>query len=123
MKTIIYLGGIYNFLFAIFHIGFWKMFNWVEELKKIDAVNSAVMQVMNVQLIYYFLFTAVICIAFPTELKTTKLGKAFLLSCAGFWLLRTIQQFIFFEINIGTYVLTAILLVGVVLFTLPVFKK
>ena len=123
MKTIIYLGGIYNLLFAIFHMGFWKMFNWGEELKKIDVTNSAVMQVMNVHLIYYFLFTAVICFVFPTELQSTKLGKAFLLTCAGFWLLRIVQQFIFFEINAGAYVLTAILLVGVVLFALPVFKK
>jgi len=123
MKTIIYLGGIYNLLFAIFHMGFWKMFNWGEELKKIDVTNSAVMQVMNVHLIYYFLFTAVICFVFPTELQSTKLGKAFLLTCAGFWLLRIVQQFIFFEINAGAYVLTAILLIGVVLFALPVFKK
>jgi len=123
MKIVIYLAGIYNLVFALFHIGFWKMFKWGEELKKLDLGNREVMQILNVHIIYYLLFVTFICIAFPNELMNTKLGKAFLLGCSLFWLLRAIQQFIFFPINFGSYIFTVVLLAGTILFALPVFKK
>jgi len=123
MKLIIYLGGIYNLLFALFHIGFWKMLKWNEELKKLDFGNGEIMQMLNVHIIYYLFFTAFICIAFPSELLNTKLGNAFLLGCSLFWLLRTVQQFIFFPVGLGTIFLTVLFLIGIVLFALPVLKR
>jgi len=36
MKTIIFLCGIYSLGFAIFHIGFWKLFHWEKELIKLS---------------------------------------------------------------------------------------
>jgi len=103
-------------------MGFWKMFKWNKELKKLDEINKAVVPVMNIHLIYCMLVVAFICFVFPCELMNTKLGYVFLLGCSGFWLLRTVNQFIFFKTNgVATYVLTVILLVGVALFALPVF--
>ena len=125
MKIIIYLGGLYNLAFALFHIGFWKMLKWNEALEKLDLMNRAVMQTLNVHLIYYLFFVTFACIAFPVELMNTKLGNAFLLSCSLFWLLRIVNQFIFFETNGFVSVLSSVIMfgIGVVLFALPVFKK
>jgi len=124
MKIVIYLAGIYNLLFALFHVGFWKMFNWDVELKKLTPDNSAVMQALNVHIIYYLLFTALVCFVFPAELRNTKLGSVFLLGCSFFWLLRTVLQFILFPVNGFASILGAFLFfgTGVVLFALPVFK-
>lgn len=78
------------------------------------------MQILNVQLIFYFLFTAFICFAFPTELLGTKLGNVFLIANSLFWFIRTIQQFIFLKANHKViHLLTLIFLIGTILFTIP----
>jgi hypothetical protein len=83
------------------------------------------MQVLNVQIIYYLLFVAFLCFAFPDELKNTKMGKAFLSGCSLFWLIRTVQQFIFYETDGFLTVLSVVIMfgAGAVLFALPVFRK
>lgn len=121
-KTIIYLCGIYSIAFAILHIFFWKLFNWKNDLKKISIVNSGIMQLLNVCLIYFFLLVAFICFFHTDELINTALGKTFLLAVSLFWLLRTVQQFIFLKIyNRTVYLLTIIFIIGSILFALPVF--
>lgn len=124
METIILLCGIYNIGFAIFHISFWKIFQWDTELKKISFANSGIMQILNVQIIFYFLFVAVVCFVFPTELLTTKFGNYFLGAASLFWFIRTIQQFIFLRANnYKIHILTIIFLAGAVLFALPILIK
>lgn len=124
MKTSIFIGGIYNVVFALFHTAFWKLWKWDSELSKLDIVNSGIMQILNIQIIYYFLLTAVICFAFPTQLGTTKLGKCFLIGTAGFWFIRTIQQIIFLRLNGPVFwILVIIFLFGTIIFLIPVFYK
>jgi hypothetical protein len=124
MKTIIFTGGIYNIVFALFHSGFWKLWRWGSELNQLSVVNKGIIQCLNVQIIWYFIFTAVICFAFPAELQSTKLGKFFLIGTSIFWFVRTIQQLIFFNFNNAiTYVFTAVFLLGAALFLIPVFYK
>jgi len=124
MKTLIFIGGIYNVFFALFHSGFWKLWDWDNELSKLTPLNSGIMQVLNVHIIYYLIFTAVICFAFPKELVSTRLGKGFLFGTAMFWLLRTVLQFVFLKVDdLVTYALTVLLLFGAVLFLIPVFRK
>ena len=124
MNTIILLCGFYNIGFAIFHIAFWKIFHWDSELKKLSFANKGIMQILNVQMIYYWLFAAFACFAFPTELLTTKFGNFFLIGNSIFWLLRTIQQFIFLRANhIAIHILTFIFMIGALLFALPLLMK
>lgn len=124
MNTIIILCGLYNIGFAIFHIGFWKIFHWDSELKKLSFANKGIMQILNVQMIYYWLFVAIACFATPTELLTTKFGNFFLIGNSIFWLLRTIQQFIFLRANhIAIHILTFIFMIGALLFALPLLIK
>jgi hypothetical protein len=124
MKWIIYLCGVLSVAFAFFHIGFWKLFEWKSDLEKLSFINKGVMQIFNVQIIYYFFFVSVICFLFPSELKDTKLGNVFLLSCSIFWVIRAVQQFIFLNDNhYGTYIMAVVLLIPAVLFALPVFTK
>lgn len=124
LKTILFICGFYNIVLAVFHFGFWKMFSWNKELKKLSFANKGIMQILNVQISYYFLFTAVICFAFPTELLSTKLGNWFLMGTSIFWQIRTIQQFIFLKANhYKIHLLTVIFLIGAILFILPFFFR
>ena len=124
METILLMCGFYNIGFALFHFGFWKIFNWKVELKKLSYPNKAIMQILNIQICYYFFFTAIICFAFPSELLTTKFGNWFLIGTSLFWLIRTLQQLIFLRANhYKIHLLTFIFLIGTVLFALPIFFK
>lgn len=124
MNTLILLCGFYNIGFAIFHIGFWKIFNWEKDLKKLSFANKAIIQILNVHMIYYFIFVAFICLTFPTELLTTKFGNSFLIGNSFFWLIRAIQQFIFLRVNhYIIHVLTFIFIIGTLLFALPILLR
>ncbi len=124
MKTIIVICGIFNLSFGIFHLGFWKLFKWDRELKKLSFENKGIMQILNIQMVYFFLFTALICFVFSTELLTNQIGKMFLLGCSLFWLLRTIQQFIFFNLNsYKIHILTVLFIIGTILFAVPLFSQ
>jgi len=120
MKTIIFFCGLYNIGFAIFHLAFWKIFKWDSDLKKLTFANKAIMQILNVQIFYYFIFVACICFIFPVESLTTKLGNVFLAGNAIFWLIRNIQQFFFLRLNhYKIHILTFIFLLGTMLFAWP----
>lgn len=122
MKTLLVICGIYNIAFALFHVGFWKIFKWKFELKKLNFANRAIIQILNIQIIYYFILTAIICFVFPLEFVNTIFGKLFFIGTSIFWSIRTIQQFIFLNINDNrVHLLTAIFLIGAVLFFLPIF--
>lgn len=121
MTTIILFCGIFSTAFALFHLSFWKIFNWHTELKKLGFANRGIMQILNGQIIYYFLFVAFVCFVFPGELLSGSLGKVFLSGCSLFWLIRTLQQFIFFRIHdFRIHLLTLLFITGTVLFAIPV---
>ncbi|WP_460907495.1 hypothetical protein [Spirosoma areae] len=122
MKTLIYLCGIHSVGFAVFHVFFWRLFRWESQLKKLSLTNRAIMQILNIRLIYISLLVAFLCFRFPVELTTTALGKTFLAGMCLFWLGRTIEQFIFLRINHPTvHIVTALFIIGTVLFALPLF--
>jgi hypothetical protein len=120
MKTIVFLCGLYSVAFAIFHTLFWRLFAWKKELTKLSFANKAIVQILNTRLIYFFLFVAFICFVYPDELLTTNLGKVFLAGISLFWLGRTIEQFVFLKVkNPLIHILTAIFIVGTILFAIP----
>lgn len=120
MDTLVHICGIYMLLFGVFHILFWKFFNWKSELKKLSLSNRAIMQILNLRIIYYFFFVAFVCFVFPNELYTTNLGKVFLAGNSIFWIGRAIEQFVFLRVNhLEVHVLTFLFIIGIILFALP----
>lgn len=119
--VMILLCGIYALCFAIFHSQFWKLFDWKNDLKLLTHTNRTILHISNICLIYFFLFVALICFIYPQELLTTSIGNFFLGGMSVFWLIRTIQQFIFLKINHPmVHLLTYILILGVLIFAIPV---
>ncbi|MBK8829276.1 MAG: hypothetical protein IPN60_00180 [Saprospiraceae bacterium] len=119
--TVILLCGFYCLGFVLFHSRFWKLFAWRTELDKLSAANKAIMQILNLRLMYVFLFVAAICFLFPNELATTTLGHFFLGGMSLFWLGRTVEQFIFIKVDHPlVHLLTYIFLIGAILFAMPV---
>ncbi|CDN76232.1 conserved membrane hypothetical protein [Elizabethkingia anophelis] len=84
--------------------------------------NKGIMQILNIQIVYYFLFVSLICFIYPNELLNTQLGRIFLMGHSLFWLIRTIQQFIFLRAkHYIIHILTIIFIFGTILFALPIF--
>ncbi len=92
----IYAAAGYDVALAAFHLGFWRMFRWKDELPKLHPWNRAVMQVMNVMLVVFFLAMAAILVRFAPELTGTPLGRTVLAGMAAFWLVRAVLQPVFF---------------------------
>lgn len=119
-ERLIFLCGLHSLGFALFHLGFWKLFDWKHELRKIGPPTRAIVQILNLRLIYVFAGIAAICFVFPSQLHATPLGRALLLFMSLFWLGRVVEQFVFLRLNHPlVHVLTALFVLGMVLFALP----
>ena len=92
----IYAAAGYNVALAAFHLGFWRLFRWKDELAKLHPLNRGVMQVMNAMLIFLFLTVALVQVRFAPELTGTALGRTVLAGMAAFWVVRAILQPFFF---------------------------
>lgn len=118
------LCGIYNLLFALFHISFWKIFKWKQDLKNNTIGNRAIMQILNIRLIYIFLLMSFIYFFYQKQLIETEIGFVLLLGFLGFWIGRTIEQFIFLRVESKMVrILTIVFFVGIIIHLLPIVIK
>jgi hypothetical protein len=121
MKILIYIGGVYCLIFAIFHLAFWKLFEWKTELPKLKPVNRGVMQVLNLRLTYVFIVVAFISFFFADDLISTKFGNVILGAISLFALMRAIEQPIFWKFDKISAVFFVIFLIGAGIFAAPIF--
>lgn len=118
----IYIGGAFHILFAVFHLFFWKLFRWREELPKLTPLNRQIVQVLNISLTVGFLGVAYISLGYAGVIAGTAAGKATCFAIAAFWLARLVQQFMFFDMKKpASWALAAAMLVMTVLYGLPAF--
>lgn len=94
-NKLIIVGGLLLILLGLFHLSFWNLFNWQEELPKLSADNSGIMQLSTVGFVCLFLALGIIFISCRTEIANTRLGKALLFALSFFFFVRTIAEFIF----------------------------
>ncbi len=115
----IIVAGVYNIVLGAFHILFWKipLFDWTHELNKISRVNSGVMQIMNLCLIVLFFFMAYVSFFHANELLSTRLGSTILIGFSIFWILRLIEQFIYF--GIAGYLFPILFAIGSIAYIIP----
>jgi hypothetical protein len=99
LEILVTLGGIFNIVFVIFHLFFWKIFNWKRDLKSLSFINRQVMQVLNLCLTFAFLIFAYVSLCHTVELLGTELGHSILALIGLFWFLRALEQVLFFGLN------------------------
>ena len=99
METLIKAGGFYNIILVIFHLLFWRIFNWEQELRSVSSLNRSIMPVVNLSLTFVFVIFAYISLVHSTELLTSPLGNSLLILIALFWLARSLLQVIFFKLD------------------------
>ena len=120
LNLLVKLGGIYNLGFAVFHLFFWKLFHWQEDLTSLTHINRSVMQILNLCLMFVFVLFGYISLFHSTELLARGLGRVLLSGIALFWFLRMIEQVFFFGLqNKLSVALTVLFFAGVLLYLLP----
>jgi hypothetical protein len=119
-ETLITIGGIYCIAFAVFHLLFWRIFNWNEDLRSLSFLNRAIMQVLNLSLTIVFVLFAYVSLVHTNELLTTPLGNSILILISLLWLSRAIMQPIFFKLkHWGSIAFFLIFLSGSALYGIP----
>lgn len=97
--TLLILGGVFNLVFAVFHLSFWRIFNWQQDLKPLRYVNRALMQILNLCLTFVFFIFAYISFSYTYDLLITRLGHSIIASISVFWFLRAFMQVAFFGLK------------------------
>lgn len=120
MKTLIIIGGFLWLAFFVFHLFFWKLFDWKRDLQSLTGVNRAIIQVLNLCLMLVFLIFAYVSIFHAEELLTTGLGKSILFGIVLFGFFRAIEQVIFFDLKqIRSKAVLIIALLGTAVYAIP----
>jgi hypothetical protein len=118
--SLLFVCGVFNVAFLVFHVFFWKMFDWRTVLRPLPFIDRQIMQILNACLIFVFGAFAFFCFSFPEDLVTTDLGRAVLASIAAFWGLRGLLQVLFFGVHhIGSVAFFAVFLAGALLHARP----
>ncbi len=99
IKVLFVFGALYHLAFAIFHMFFWKLFNWKEELRLMTFRNRGILQIQNICLIVLFLGLAIMPILSLNDLYETRLWKFLLLFISLFWFVRMICQYFFYKLS------------------------
>lgn len=119
-KLLLFLAGAFNLAFAAFHLGFWSIFRWREELPRLSFANRGILQILNLCLIYIFVVMGAACLFLADDLTATRPGRFALASFSLFWALRAIYQPVFFglkhALSIGLFLA---FLVGAVMHLFP----
>lgn len=120
MELLIKAGGIYNIVLVVFHLFFWRIFNWKDDLRSLTFLNRAIMQVLNLSLTFAFIIFSYISLFHTKELISTPLGQSLLVFMALFWFARSIEQVIFFKLNRWKSIAFFVFfLIGAVLYAVP----
>ncbi len=118
--TFLFAGGIFHLALAVFHLFFWRIFHWKEDLASLTRVNRAIVQILNLCLTFVFFAAAYISFFHAAELLSAPLGRTILASIALFWILRLILQVVFFGARHRLSILfIVIFLIGIVLYLIP----
>ena len=120
---VLLLCALHSVALGVFHLCFWRLFDWPRELPRLGRVNRAIVQILNLRLSFVFFALAALCLLYPEALATTPLGRALLVVMVLFWAGRTIEQFVFLRglRHPAVHMLTAVFVLGAVLFALPLW--
>lgn len=117
---LIKLAAYFNFAFGVFHLFFWRLLHWKEQLKLVSAVNRAVIQTLTICLTFMFFLVAYLCLFNTADILSTKIGQTLYVGMAFFWFLRTIAQIYFFNLKERVHqILLMLFIIGIAVHILP----
>ena len=110
-EVFLYAAGIAYVALAVFHLAFWKLFRWRQELPRLGKLNRGAMQILNLFVTGVFLLAAYLCFAEAPALAGSPLGHALLVGLALLWLTRAVEQVWFFGVRRAVSVIFTVMFV------------
>jgi hypothetical protein len=98
-EAFLYAAGVAYVVLAGFHLAFWKLFRWRQELPRLTRLNRGAMQILNLFVTGVFLLAAYLCFAEAPALAGSTLGHALLVGLALLWISRAVEQVWFFGLR------------------------
>ena len=92
-------GGVINLVIAVFHMTFWKMFDWPASLALMSHQNQVVPQILNIHLTLVFIAFGYLSIYYRQDLVYSKIGRALMWIIAAFYLIRAVNEVLFWDIS------------------------
>lgn len=89
-RILLYIGGGLNVAGLLFHLMFWRIFHWNEELGRLSIVNGKIMQLLNISAICVFGMFAWLSFVHTNELLKKGMGASLLGWIAGFFVVRLV---------------------------------
>ena len=109
--------GLHSLLLGIFHLAFWRLFDWPRSLQSTTLANRAIIQILNLRLAWVLFAIAAACLLLPDQVTGSVLGRGLLAFMCLFWIGRTFEQFVFLRLNRAlVHVLTVVFVLGALLF-------
>jgi hypothetical protein len=82
------------------------------------------MQVLNIHTAYVLVVFATLSFVFSDEMSISKLGRAIGMGIAGFWILRAVNQAVFWGISsVGSWIIIVVCLAVAALYLIPLARK
>jgi uncharacterized membrane protein (DUF485 family) len=91
-ETLLVIGGATRIAWAIFHILFWKIFDWKNSLSSLSHQQRSITYTLNIMIVYVLVVFVYLSIFQRSTLASSSLGKAVLVAIPFFFLIRAILQ-------------------------------
>lgn len=89
-KLVIYAAAAMSLSSVILHLGLWKALNWPGSLQGMDNINGGLIQMLNIVLVYMFLYLSVCTFIIARTERTDMLSRSLLLFAGGVPFLRIV---------------------------------
>lgn len=117
-------GGVLNALLAVFHMFFWELFDWPGSLAVLSLDNRGVMQTLNIHLILVFIMFTYVSLFYSREILQTSLGRIVGATIGLFYLLRSVNEFIFWDMTTLVSQISAVVFIGIgLMYLVPVYRN
>ncbi|MBI5295068.1 MAG: hypothetical protein HY869_06300 [Chloroflexi bacterium] len=94
-----------------------------KSLTMMNAEDRALIQVLNIHTTYVLAVFAILSLVFSNEISDTKLGRMVGMSIAGFWILRAVNEVIFWGTSLTSWIIIFVCLAIAALYIIPSTRK
>ncbi|HOO72948.1 MAG TPA: hypothetical protein PK926_14420 [Spirochaetota bacterium] len=122
-KILLLAGSLINLAMAVFHMFFWKLFNWSEELPKLAEVNSGILQIANIIIIFILLYFALMSFLISRSGELDFNGASIFACVMGFYLIRIFTGMAFFGFTSDELIVWAVCLLITLLYGIIIVRN
>jgi len=123
-KILLIIGGILNLFFSLLHLTLSKALNWNETLSCLTPDNQATVYILNAHLAFTCLVFAYLSLFHRKDLLTTGIGRAVTAAIGLFYVLRAINQVVYYGLSApGTLFGVVVFLLVSLFYVVPTLSK